>query len=894
MSQIFLSYARSDDEPFVKQLYEDLTKNGIKVWWDREKMESRGRTFLQELRDAIEESDQLIAVVGPKAVTSDYVKVEWEHALLFAKGVIPILRLGDYDLLKEDKLKDLGLSSELSKLHGPDFRKERQYNEALQELLRLLEKPLPKLGQFLTSIPSLPPNHLPRTEYLDRLKETVLADIERPVVITSKKQITALQGMGGTGKSVLAATFARTIKNRRAFNHGILWVTIGLEKPDIIGAMRLVGTAFGDEPANYSSHKEAESSLTKVLSDKICLIVLDDIWKVSDITPFINALGPRCRLLFTTRNEDVVTSIEAQECKVEMLDESDSLKLMAEWCKKDTNSLPPEAKGVAKECGYLPLALSMCGAMAKSGTAWSDILEALQEADLEFIEAQLPNYQNSEYFGLVKVFYVSIEFLSSEDPDAVKRYQELAILPADESVPEATLATLWAYTGNVKKRNSGKLLTKLKDRALLRFEGEAPNRLISLHDLQLDYLRAIADDLPCLHNQLLEAYSKECGNKWSAGPADGYFFEHLAYHLVGAGRKEELRKLLFDFNWMKLKLNATDVHFLIKDYDFFSEDYPVEMVKGAIQLSTNALSKNKNQLDGQLLGRLEYFSETEIMSLKRHIRERKSGIRLLPLTGNLTPPGGPLLRTLEGHSDRVRAVSITPDGNLAVSASFDKTLKVWDIKTGKEVHTLEGHSYSVCAVSVTPDGNYAVSASDDETLKVWDIKTGKKFPALIGHSSYVSGICVTPDGNFAVSASYDKTLKVWDTKTGKEVHTLTGHSDQITEVCITPNGNYAVSASLDKTLKVWDIKTGTEVRTLTGHSDRITTVCVTSDGNYAVSASEDRTLKVWDLKTGKEISTFSGDSPFFKVAFSPDGTIVVAGEASGRVHFLQFERESEH
>ena len=115
----------------------------------------------------------------------------------------------------------------------------------------------------------------------------------------------------------------------------------------------------------------------------------------------------------------------------------------------------------------------------------------------------------------MKALKVSIDFLSSEDPAAVRRYQELAIFPEDESVPEAAIATIWAHTGGLKKRNVGKLLTKMKDRSLLLLEGEAHNRLISLHDLQFDYLRVAADDLTSLHNQLLEAYRRECGNKWS-------------------------------------------------------------------------------------------------------------------------------------------------------------------------------------------------------------------------------------------------------------------------------------------------------------------------------------------------------------------------------------------
>jgi hypothetical protein len=96
-------------------------------------MQSRGRTFLQELRDAIEESDRLIAVIGPNAVKSDYVRAEWEHALLFSRGVVPILRKGDYSLIP----------GELLKFHCPDFRRERPYNEALEELLRILSEPVP-------------------------------------------------------------------------------------------------------------------------------------------------------------------------------------------------------------------------------------------------------------------------------------------------------------------------------------------------------------------------------------------------------------------------------------------------------------------------------------------------------------------------------------------------------------------------------------------------------------------------------------------------------------------------------------------------------------------------------------------------------------------------------
>ena len=87
---VFLSYARADDERFVERLHGDLIHAGIEVWWDRAAMESRARTFLQEIRDAIEGVDRVVAVVGPAAISSQYVLYEWDHALLFAEGIVPI------------------------------------------------------------------------------------------------------------------------------------------------------------------------------------------------------------------------------------------------------------------------------------------------------------------------------------------------------------------------------------------------------------------------------------------------------------------------------------------------------------------------------------------------------------------------------------------------------------------------------------------------------------------------------------------------------------------------------------------------------------------------------------------------------------------------------------
>jgi WD40 repeat protein len=134
---------------------------------------------------------------------------------------------------------------------------------------------------------------------------------------------------------------------------------------------------------------------------------------------------------------------------------------------------------------------------------------------------------------------------------------------------------------------------------------------------------------------------------------------------------------------------------------------------------------------------------------------------------------------------------------------------------------------------VTPDGKQAVSASWDQTLKVWDLDSGRELRTLVGHSRSVSGVAVTPDGKRAVSASFDNALKVWDLDSGRELRTLEGHLDSVNGVAVTPDGKRAVSASSDKTLKVWDLESGAVVATF--HCDGAAVCCAFVDQDRIVA-----------------------------------------------------------
>ncbi len=207
---------------------------------------------------------------------------------------------------------------------------------------------------------------------------------------------------------------------------------------------------------------------------------------------------------------------------------------------------------------------------------------------------------------------------------------------------------------------------------------------------------------------------------------------------------------------------------------------------------------------------------------------------------------------LKGHSDIVWSVAVSADGRRAVSGSYDRTVKVWDLQSGAELHSLAGHSGRVMSVAVSADGRRAVSGgydpgSWDQTVKVWDLESGTALHSLAGHSREVLAVAVSADGRRAVSAGPPPTVKVWDLENGAELHSLTGHGSTVDSVAVTGDGRRAVSGSRDDTVRVWDLESYRCVSVLEGHTGDVNGVALTPDGRTALSGSTDRTVRVWQL-----------------------------------------------
>lgn len=250
--------------------------------------------------------------------------------------------------------------------------------------------------------------------------------------------------------------------------------------------------------------------------------------------------------------------------------------------------------------------------------------------------------------------------------------------------------------------------------------------------------------------------------------------------------------------------------------------------------------------------------------------------------------------TLEGHTDLVKSVAITPDGKRILSGSFDKSVRVWEAGSGREVANQEGHTDKVWSVVALRDNARALSGGLDNTLRLWDLASGKCVKTIecgTDDADNVFSAAVNPAGTQALSGHRDGRVRLWSLETRQCLATLKGHSTDVESVQITPDGQFAVSGSSDKTVKVWDLEAGTCVGTLEGQHDQVMSVAIFPDGTLIASTGfNDKTVRLWDWKSGTclQVLTLEGNNPAtISVAFDPRGARLLAGTCGGDVHVFR-------
>ncbi len=250
-------------------------------------------------------------------------------------------------------------------------------------------------------------------------------------------------------------------------------------------------------------------------------------------------------------------------------------------------------------------------------------------------------------------------------------------------------------------------------------------------------------------------------------------------------------------------------------------------------------------------------------------------------------PSGRMLASFLGNGE-VYAVAFSADGKSFVSAGRDRTLRLWDIPSQKELRVLKGHTDSVRCVAFSPDGKRIVSGGDDRSLRLWEVPRGTETGDLIGHTAAVSSVAWSVDGKRILSGGRDGSIRWWDSSNQKQLVRLDGHAGPVLSVALAPDGKNALSGGNDQTVRLWNLPDGKEAHCFKGHASAVVQVRADADGRDVVSVGSqhqdlEKAMRRWNLAEGVEVGAQSAapTDRFGCAAISPDGRHVLVGGPGG-------------
>ena len=363
-----------------------------------------------------------------------------------------------------------------------------------------------------------------------------------------------LHGIGGSGKTSVATAFAHDSDVRRAFPDGVLWVSLG-QTPNLLQLQSVWGRALEDPKAanlGYPDSQTSESQLRTLLSDRACLLIVDDAWKGDDVESAFLVGGPKCLLLVTTRQAEIAKMLDAPVFELEGMAEAEALALFERWSGSLAETDSETARWLAKQVDYLPLALELIGAQVGRVNGWSEYRtrwEAQRLASLKRGRRASGSKDN-----LLDSLELSVNALPEADRIA---YLQTAAFPPGSAFPASAAAALW----DMPEFDAAELLLDLADQALVSRREQKGKTWFGFHALLQDYVVAASgtDGVVRAHQSVIAGYRKQWPNGWATATDDGYLFNNLSYHLVAAGETAELYALV-DRSWMEAQFARSESH----------------------------------------------------------------------------------------------------------------------------------------------------------------------------------------------------------------------------------------------------------------------------------------------------------------------------------------------